>query len=145
MTNAMPSADSPCATAGKVLPALVTTAVGTRGLFAVTCGARPRKLMTSFFGSRFDGSAGMALGLLFAGADAALGYGTHRSRNSPAPLARWLWAGAGIDLVHFVFAATNRDAGPGRRRATAAMIGALAATGAVMAHVSAKADDTGPP
>jgi hypothetical protein len=40
---------------------LVTTAVGTRGLFAVTCGARPRKLMTSFFGSRLDCSAGMAL------------------------------------------------------------------------------------
>ncbi len=141
MTKALSSGCRRGAAVQKLLPALVTIAIGTRGLFAVTCGARPRKTLTDFFGSRFDGPSGTVFGLLFAGADAALGYGTHRSRNSPTRLARWLWTGAGVDLVHSVFAATNRDATPGRRRVTAAMIGSLAVTGAAMARASAKADD----
>lgn len=141
MINALSSGRRRGAAIEKLLPALVTTAIGTRGLFAVTCGARPRKVMTNFFGSRFDGPAGIVFGVLFAGADAALGYGTHRSRKSPTRLARWLWTGAGVDLVHSVLAATNRDATPGRRRAAAAMIGSLAVTGAVMARAAAKADD----
>src|SRR5260370_31791844 len=111
-----------------LLPALVTIAIGTRGLFAVTCGARPRKLLTDFFGSRFDGPSGTVFGLLFAGADPALGYGTHRSRNSPTRLARWLWTRAAVDLAHSVLAATNRDATPGRRRGARAEIGSRAAT-----------------
>src|SRR5260370_37481104 len=119
-----------------LLPALVTIAIGARGLFAVTCGARPRKLLTDFFGSRFDGPSGTVFGLLFAGADAALGYGTHRSRNSPTRLARWLWTGAGVDLVHSVLAATNRDATPGRRRVPAAVIGSLAGAGAAQARAA---------
>ncbi len=141
MTNALSSGRRRGTAIERLLPALVTTAIGTRGLFAVTCGARPQKVMTNFFGSRFDGPSGTVFGLLFAGADAALGYGTHWSRNSPTQLARWLWVGAGVDLVHSVLAATNRDATPGRRRATTAMIGSLAVAGAVMARAAAKADD----
>jgi hypothetical protein len=90
MTNALSSGWHRGAAVEKLLPALVVTAIGTRGLFAATCGARPRKVMTSFFGSRFDGPTGIVFGLLFAGADAALGYVTHRSRKSPTRLARWL-------------------------------------------------------
>lgn len=119
----------------KLVTALVTTAVGTRGLFAVACGLYPRKLMTELFGSRFDGPGATILGLLFAGTDAALGSGLHRSRKSPRRLVGWLWAGVGIDLVHTVLASTNRDVSLGRRRATAAFIGSLAVTGAVLALI----------
>ncbi|HEX3784141.1 MAG TPA: hypothetical protein VHX38_31170 [Pseudonocardiaceae bacterium] len=138
MTDAVSTRTGSVPAVAKLLPVLVPTAIGTRALFVLMCGARPRKVMVEFFGSRFDGPSGTAFGLLFTGTDAVLGYGLARSRTAPGRVAGWLLAGAGIDFLHTVLAATNRDFSPTRRRATAALIGGFVMTGIAMARAAAQ-------